>query len=97
MLKSAERIEFLYSHFFDETIVNEDLETAFEDLTEGNRLANSTHVNNFQIFLFSSYFEIRERGSLGACFMGTIKWWKSLLREIRKDGRKEKKLFIFVM
>jgi guanylate kinase len=34
MLKSAERIEFLYGHFFDETIVNEDLETAFEELSE---------------------------------------------------------------
>lgn len=34
MLKSAERIEFLYGHLFDETIVNEDLETAFEELAE---------------------------------------------------------------
>jgi len=34
MLKSAERIEFLYGHFFDETIVNENLETAFEELCE---------------------------------------------------------------
>lgn len=34
MLKSAERIEFLYGHYFDETIVNEDLGTAFEDLYE---------------------------------------------------------------
>lgn len=34
MLKSAERIEFLYGHFFDETIINEDLETAFEELAE---------------------------------------------------------------
>lgn len=34
MLKSAERIEFLYGHFFDETIVNDDLETTFEQLME---------------------------------------------------------------
>lgn len=34
MLKSAERIEFLYGHFFDETIVNEELEQAFDDLVE---------------------------------------------------------------
>lgn len=34
ILKSAERIEFLYGHFFDETIVNEDVETAFEELAE---------------------------------------------------------------
>lgn len=34
VLKSAERIEFLYGHFFDETIVNDDLESAFEQLAE---------------------------------------------------------------
>jgi len=34
MLKSTERIEFLYGHFFDETIVNDDLETTFEQLME---------------------------------------------------------------
>jgi guanylate kinase len=34
MLKSAERIEFLYGHFFDETIVNDDLEAAFEELAD---------------------------------------------------------------
>lgn len=34
ILKSAERIEFLYGHFFDETIINEDLDTAFEQLVE---------------------------------------------------------------
>lgn len=34
MLKSAERIEFLYGHFFDEVIVNEDLDTAFDELYE---------------------------------------------------------------
>lgn len=32
MIKSAERIEFLYGHFFDEEIVNEDLDDAFMDL-----------------------------------------------------------------
>ncbi|XP_018798204.1 PREDICTED: MAGUK p55 subfamily member 7 isoform X4 [Bactrocera latifrons] len=32
MLKSAERIDFLYGHFFDEVIVNDDLLTAFEQL-----------------------------------------------------------------
>lgn len=34
MLKSAERIEFLYGHLFDETIVNDDLDTAFDQLFE---------------------------------------------------------------
>lgn len=34
MLRSAERIEFLYGHLFDETIVNEDLEMAFEELAD---------------------------------------------------------------
>ena len=34
MLKSAERIEFLYGHFFDETIVNEELDGAFEEICE---------------------------------------------------------------
>lgn len=34
MLKSDERIEFLYGHFFDENIVNDDLDTAFEQLYE---------------------------------------------------------------
>lgn len=34
MLKSAERIEFLYGHFFDEVIVNHDLDTAFDDFFE---------------------------------------------------------------
>lgn len=34
MLKSAERIEFLYGHLFDETIVNDDLDSAFEQLFE---------------------------------------------------------------
>lgn len=43
MLKSAERIEFLYGHYFDETIVNEDLDTAFEDLYEAvNRAENES-------------------------------------------------------
>uniref|UniRef100_A0ABD2WSQ0 MAGUK p55 subfamily member 7 n=1 Tax=Trichogramma kaykai TaxID=54128 RepID=A0ABD2WSQ0_9HYME len=32
MLRSAARIEYLYSHIFDETIVNADLATAFEHL-----------------------------------------------------------------
>lgn len=32
MLKSAERINFLYGHFFDEVIVNDELLTAFEQL-----------------------------------------------------------------
>ncbi|XP_011192752.2 MAGUK p55 subfamily member 7 isoform X4 [Zeugodacus cucurbitae] len=32
MLKSAERIDFLYGHFFDEVIVNDELLTAFEQL-----------------------------------------------------------------
>lgn len=32
IIKSSKRIEFLYSHFFDETIVNADLSTAFEQL-----------------------------------------------------------------
>lgn len=32
MLHSAERINFLYGHFFDEEIVNEDLVNALEQL-----------------------------------------------------------------
>ena len=32
MVKSADRIDFLYGHFFDEEIINEDLATAFEQL-----------------------------------------------------------------
>lgn len=32
MVKSAERIDFLYGHFFDEEIVNDQLLTAFEKL-----------------------------------------------------------------
>ncbi|XP_036218576.1 MAGUK p55 subfamily member 7 isoform X3 [Bactrocera oleae] len=32
MLKSAERIDFLYGHFFDEVIVNDDLLATFEQL-----------------------------------------------------------------
>jgi hypothetical protein len=34
IMRSGERIEFLYGHFFDETIINEDLEMAFEQLVE---------------------------------------------------------------
>lgn len=44
MIKSSERIEFLYAHFFDETIVNEDLETAFDELFEAvNRSENESN------------------------------------------------------
>uniref|UniRef100_A0A1B6DRN7 MAGUK p55 subfamily member 7 n=1 Tax=Clastoptera arizonana TaxID=38151 RepID=A0A1B6DRN7_9HEMI len=39
MIHNSDRIEFLYGHFFDETIVNTDLSTAFEQLvTCVNRL-----------------------------------------------------------
>lgn len=34
ILRSGERIEFLYGHFFDETIINEDLKMSFEQLVE---------------------------------------------------------------
>lgn len=34
MIKSSEKIEFLYGHFFDEVIVNEDIDRAFEELYE---------------------------------------------------------------
>ena len=34
IIKSAERIEFLYGHWFDETIVNDDLAKAFEKLVK---------------------------------------------------------------
>lgn len=34
MIKSSEKIEFLYGHFFDEVIVNDDLEAAFDELFE---------------------------------------------------------------
>ena len=32
IIKSSERIEFLYSHLFDEVIINSDLSSAFEQL-----------------------------------------------------------------
>lgn len=32
MIHSAERIDFLYGHFFDDVIVNDDLATALEQL-----------------------------------------------------------------
>lgn len=39
IMKSAARIEFLYDHFFDETIVNADLAIAFSHLlVAANRL-----------------------------------------------------------
>lgn len=34
MIKSAEKINFLYGHFFDDEIVNDDLVTAFEALVQ---------------------------------------------------------------
>lgn len=34
MLKSAERIEYLYGHFFDDAIVNDDIESAYGKLEE---------------------------------------------------------------
>lgn len=34
MIRSAERIDFLYGHFFDEEIVNEDLAEAFESVVQ---------------------------------------------------------------
>ncbi|XP_055707906.1 MAGUK p55 subfamily member 7 isoform X8 [Phlebotomus papatasi] len=34
MIKSAEKINFLYGHFFDDEIVNDDLATAFEALVQ---------------------------------------------------------------
>ncbi|KAK3921117.1 MAGUK p55 subfamily member 7 [Frankliniella fusca] len=41
ILRSAERIEFLYSHLFDEIIVNADLSAAFEQLVRAvNRVEN---------------------------------------------------------
>ncbi|XP_052121908.1 MAGUK p55 subfamily member 7 isoform X5 [Frankliniella occidentalis] len=41
ILQSAERIEFLYSHLFDEIIVNADLSAAFEQLVRAvNRVEN---------------------------------------------------------
>ena len=41
ILRSAERIEFLYSHLFDEVIVNADLSAAFEQLVRAvNRVEN---------------------------------------------------------
>lgn len=39
IMKSSERIEFLYGHLFDEEIVNADLASAFTQLLAGaNRL-----------------------------------------------------------
>lgn len=36
ILKSSKRIEFLYDHWFDETIVNEDFKLALEQLLEAD-------------------------------------------------------------
>lgn len=44
IIKSSEKIEFLYGHFFDEVIVNEDLDTAFDELYEAvNRSENESN------------------------------------------------------
>ena len=44
MLKSGERIERLYGHWFDLTIVNEDLNIAFEQLVRAvRRLDQDAH------------------------------------------------------
>ncbi|XP_034947606.1 MAGUK p55 subfamily member 7 isoform X2 [Chelonus insularis] len=44
ILHSAERIEFLYAHFFDETIINADLPIAFEQLvTAIHRVESEPH------------------------------------------------------
>lgn len=37
MLKAGDRIEFHYGHWIDQTIVNEDLATAFEQLMRAVR------------------------------------------------------------
>ncbi|CAO1330633.1 unnamed protein product [Diamesa serratosioi] len=41
MIKSADRIEFLYGHFFDEEIVNEDMDLAFDELVEAVQKSES--------------------------------------------------------
>lgn len=41
MEKSAERIDFLYGHFFDEEITNADLATALEQLIKSVNKAES--------------------------------------------------------
>lgn len=41
MIKSSERIDFLYGHFFDEDIVNDDLAAAFEQLVLAAERADS--------------------------------------------------------
>lgn len=37
MLRSSRKIEFLYSHLFDETVVNLELSMAFEQLLQAAR------------------------------------------------------------
>ena len=34
MIHNSDRIEYLYGHFFDETITNADLSTAYEQLVK---------------------------------------------------------------
>ena len=41
MLHTAERMEYVYAHWFDEVIVNDDLSKAFEKLLEVVRLVES--------------------------------------------------------
>ncbi|CRK91557.1 CLUMA_CG005213, isoform C [Clunio marinus] len=44
MIKSADRIEFLYGHFFDDTIINDDLDAAFDKLEKSVTRAENESI-----------------------------------------------------
>ena len=52
MIKSSERIEFLYAHLFDEQIVNADLAMAFSQL-----LAVATRVETEPLWVPASWVQ----------------------------------------
>lgn len=52
IMKSAARIEFLYEHFFDETIVNTDLAVAFSQL-----LAAANRVETEPVWVPASWVQ----------------------------------------
>ena len=69
MIKSAEKINFLYGHFFDEIIENNDLAEAFEKLCESVARAENEPLwapaswvqwNNFYYKLQDQQYKIRK-------------------------------------
>ena len=53
MIRAGERMEFWYGHWFDCTVVNEDVDQAFEEVFFGVSIFNSTWFNwAGSVFLF---------------------------------------------